>query len=220
MFNWAKRALTLGLFCFGCVAAASAQTNVGNVVVYVTGSDPNTLNLVRQVVSNPIFGKVDGRSSIIAGTFDQAGADLVTRELQNRGLGAQQTLYRTPVQNAAAIPQYQYISAKTIPYAPNTQFQPQPTSITPTNSISTIPVSGTATGGFNLAENRYVTGIPLRSEGLDELFRVRRFIPTAFIANSDRGRYIYAGGYPKRDNAESLKYFLRARGFEARVLYF
>lgn len=52
------------------------------------------------------------------------------------------------------------------------------------------------------------------------LDQVRQFIPSAFVAKSGRGDYIYAGGYTNRDAAESLKHFLRSQGLDARVLYF
>jgi cell division protein FtsN len=49
---------------------------------------------------------------------------------------------------------------------------------------------------------------------------VRQLIPSAFISKSGSGNYVYAGGYPNRDAAESLKHFLRSQGLDARVLYF
>ncbi|MEE3716526.1 hypothetical protein V2H45_07195 [Tumidithrix elongata RA019] len=233
MFNWAKRALTLGLTCLGSfgagvglnIAAATAQSD--NVVVYVNGSDQTTLNLVRQVVSNPIVGSVDGQSSVIAGAFDQASADVVTQQLKSRGLAAQQTLYRTQQQvaNTYTYPtQYQYVASNAIAPCVQQAYTGSTTYTTVSNYGSNYGgntvLTGTETGGFSNGQNRYVAAIPLSSGGTNELLRVRQIIPTAFIAKSNRGSYIYAGGYPNRDSAESLTFFLRSRGIDARVLYF
>ncbi|WP_425214330.1 hypothetical protein [Tumidithrix helvetica] len=203
------------------IAAATAQSD--NVVVYVNGSDQTTLNLVRQVVSNPIVGSVDGQSSVIAGAFDQASADLVTKQLKSRGLAAQQTLYRTQQQvaNTYTYPtQYQYVASNAIAPCVQQAYTGSTTYTTASNYGGNTVLTGTETGGFSNGQNRYVTAIPLSSGGADELMRVRQIIPTAFIAKSDRGSYIYAGGYPNRDSAESLTFFLRSRGINARVLYF
>jgi len=161
--DWAKQAISLAIASWGVwnVAIANANAQLGNVVVYIAGNNPVTLNIARQVVTNPVVASVNGQTSIVAGAFDATTADFVSRELQRRGVAAQQA----------------YISQT---------FQTTPT-------VNTSP---------------YVT-LPSYLP-----------IPTAFVARSGRGNYIYAGGYPNRDAAESLKHFLRSQGLDARVLYF
>ena len=191
--NWAKQAIGLAIASWGFwnVAIANANAQLGNIVVYIAGNNPATLNIARQVVTNPVVASVNGQTSIIAGAFDAPTADFVSRELQRRGVAAQQA----------------YTSQTFQPIQPvsNSPFVTLP-SYLPTNSIE------------NSAQYRYVTAVPLRS--LSTLEQVRQFIPTAFVARSGRGNYIYAGGYPNRDAAESLKHFLRSQGIDARVLYF
>lgn len=43
--------------------------------------------------------------------------------------------------------------------------------------------------------------------------------PQAFLARSGRGDYVNAGSFNSRDYAESRAYLLRAKGFDARVVY-
>ena len=180
----AKQTIISAIASFGFwnLALSEAGAQLGNIVVYMAGNNPVTLNVARQVVTNPVVSLVNGRTAIVAGSFDQT-ADFVTRELQRRGLAAQQT----------------YQSANTSPYVTLPSYLP-------TNSIE------------NSAQYRYVTAVPLRT--ITTLEQVRQFIPNAFVARSGRGNYIYAGGYPNRDAAESLKHFLRSQGLDARVLYF
>ena len=56
-----------------------------------------------------------------------------------------------------------------------------------------------------------------REERLD---RVQEIIPQAFLTDSRRGRYIQAGAFSTRSEAEALSCQLRYRGFDARVVYF
>jgi len=189
----AQQTIILAIASFGfwnfTLSVAHAQT--GNIIVYMAGNNPVTLDVARQVVTNPVVSLVNGRTAIVAGSFNPQTADLVTRELQRRGLAAQQT--------------YQPISqaSNTSPYVTLPSYLP--------TNISNIE---------NSAQYRYVTAIPV-SKGVDgTLVQIRRLIPNAFIAKSYRGDYIYAGGYTNRDAAESLRHFLRSQGLDARVLYF
>ena len=194
IFGWTKKTVSMVLASFGLwnVAIASTYAQARNVIVYVAGDNPVTLNVARQVVTNPVIASINGQTSILAGSFDAATADYVTRELQRRGLAAQQT--------------YQLINQ--ISQTPNTSpFVTLPTYL-PTNSIQ------------NSAQYRYVTAIPMNAGGMVALAQVQQLIPNAFVTKSFRGDYIYAGGYTNRDAAESLKHFLRSQGLAASVLYF
>ncbi|GBO53910.1 hypothetical protein APA_1858 [Pseudanabaena sp. lw0831] len=196
--DWAKQAISLAIASLGFwnVAIANAAAQLGNVVVYIAGNNPVTLDIARQVVTNPVVASVNGQTSIVAGSFDASTADSVTRELQRRGVAAQQA-YQTSQTFQPTQP------ANTSPYVTLPSYLPSNYS---TNSIE------------NSAQYRYVTAVPMRS--MATLDQVRQFIPSAFVAKSGRGDYIYAGGYPNRDAAESLKHFLRSQGLDARVLYF
>jgi hypothetical protein len=197
--DWTKQTISFAIASLGFwnVAISNADAQLGNVVVYIAGNNPVTLNIARQVVTNPVVASVNGQTSIVAGSFDAATADSVTRELQRRGVAAQQA-YQT---SQTFQPNQQ--PANTSPYVTLPSYLPSNSS---TNSIE------------NSAQYRYVTAVPMRS--MATLDQVRQFIPSAFVAKSGRGDYIYAGGYPSRDAAESLKYFLRSQGLDARVLYF
>ncbi len=200
--NWLKRSTTqtvtqtvtlaIASFAFWNMAIASVKAQASPIIVYMAGNNPVTLGVARQVVTNPVVALVNGRTSIVAGAFDAQTADFVTRELQRRGLAAQQT-YQS----------YQQIN--------------QPTSTSP---YVTLPSYLPSTTSENSAQYRYITAIPMSTGGIGALEQVRRLIPNAFIAKSSRGNYIYAGGYANRDAAESLKHFLRSQGLDARVLYF
>ncbi len=194
--SWANKFIGLAIasfvanFGFWNVAIASANAQLGNVVVYVAGNNPVTLNIARQVVTNPVVASVNGKTSIVAGSFNAQTADFVTRELQRRGVAAQQG-YQTSQTSQPA---------NTSPYVTLPSYLPA------TNSIA------------NSAQYRYVAAVPVRS--VATLAQVRQLIPSVFVAKSSRGDYVYAGGYANRDAAESLKHFLRSQGLDARVLYF
>ncbi len=175
------------------MAIGNAEAQVANTLVYILGNNPYTLDLTRQVVTNPAIASVNGRTSIIAGTFDPQTANYVTRELQRRGVAAQQLAQIT---TAVA----------------------QPISSTPVTLTSYLP--NTTNNLDNPSRYRYVTAVPMSAGGMAALAQVQRFVPRAFISKSFRGDYIYAGGYTNRDGAESLRHFLRSQGLDARVLYF
>jgi hypothetical protein len=184
----------IAIFGFGNLTLSEARAQLGNIVVYMAGNNPVTLNVARQVVTNPVVSLVNGRTAIVAGSFDAQTADFVTRELQRRGLAAQQTY-----QNYQPISQ----SGNTSPYVTLPSYLP--------TNISNIG---------NSSQYRYVTAIPMSAGGAGALAQLKRLIPNAFVAKSYRGDYIYAGGYTNRDAAESLRHFLRSQGLDARVLYF
>ena len=195
IFDWTKKTISMVLASFGLwnVAIASTSAQTRNVIVYVAGDNPVTLNVARQVVTNPVIASINGQTSILAGSFDAATADYVTRELQRRGLEAQQT--------------YQLIN--------------QTTNTSPFVTLPTyLPTNNSTTSIQNSAQYRYVTAIPMNAGGMIALAQVQQLIPNAFVTKSFRGDYIYAGGYTNREAAESLKHFLRSQGLAARVLYF
>jgi hypothetical protein len=198
--DWAKKAITAAIASLGLynLAIGDAEAQLGDVVVYIAGNNPVTLGIARQVVTNPVIALVNGRTSIVTGSFDSSTADYVTRELQRRGVAAQQAF-----QSPTTIQPSQSIS--TSPYVTLPNYLPSNTS---TNSIE------------NSSQYRYITAVPTRSGSSSSLAQIRQFIPNAFLAKSSRGDYIYAGGYTNRDAAESLKHFLRSQGIDARVLYF
>ena len=198
IFDWTKKTISMVLASFGLwnVAIASTYAQARNVIVYVAGDNPVTLNVARQVVTNPVIASINGQTSILAGSFDAATADYVTRELQRRGLEAQQT--------------YQLINQIN-----------QTTNTSPFVTLPTyLPTNDSTTSIQNSAQYRYVTAIPMNAGGMIALAQVQQLIPNAFVTKSFRGDYIYAGGYTNRDAAESLKHFLRSQGLAARVLYF
>jgi hypothetical protein len=198
IFGWAKKAIGLAIASLGFwnLMIANANAQLGNVVVYIAGNNPATLNVVRQVVTNPVFASVNGQSSIVAGSFDAPTADYVIKELQRRGVAAQQG----------------YQTSQTLQTAQNFNTSPYVT------LPSYLPSDPSTTSIENSAQYRYVTAVPVRS--ITTLDQVRQLIPSAFISKSGSGNYVYAGGYPNRDAAESLKHFLRSQGLDARVLYF
>ena len=200
----AKQTIISAIASFGFwnLAISTASAQLGNIIVYMAGNNPVTLDVARQVVTNPVVSLVNGRTAIVAGSFNAQTADLVTRELQRRGLAAQQT-YQT-YQN------YQPISQPA-----NTSSYVTLPSYLPTN-ISNIGISNIG----NSSQYRYVTAIPMSTGGAGALAQLQRLIPNAFVTKSYRGDYIYAGGYTNRDAAESLRHFLRSQGLDARVLYF
>ena len=171
--RFTKQTIILAIASFGALHVVIAQANAqaANIIVYVAGDNPVTLNVVRQVVTNPII-------------------------TSRRGLAAQQT-YQT--------------------YQSSNQILNTSPSVT---LPSYLPANTSTTSIENSAQYRYVTAIPMSTGGMGALAQVQRLIPNAFVAKSSRGNYIYAGGYPNRDAAESLKHFLRSQGLDARGLYF
>lgn len=194
--HWAKKTIGLAIISSSCwnVTIANAHAQLGNILVYIAGDNPVTFNIARQVVTNPVVASVNGKTSIVAGSFDAPTANFVTRELQRRGVIAKQG-YQT-----------QTSQTQLISNSPDVALP------------SYLPSNTSATSLENSAQYRYVTAVPVRSA--ETLAQVKQFVSGAFISKSFRGDYIYAGGYPNLDGAESLKHFLRSHGLDARVLYF
>jgi peptidoglycan hydrolase-like protein with peptidoglycan-binding domain len=65
--------------------------------------------------------------------------------------------------------------------------------------------------------NSYVVVVPIRGD--DTLSAVQRYIPRATQRDSKRGKYVDAGAFNNRNDAESHSYYLRAQGLDARVAY-
>ncbi len=68
-----------------------------------------------------------------------------------------------------------------------------------------------------LEQNRYVVVIPIYNG--DTLTRVQRYVSGAFTADSGRGKFVNAGSFADRDDAESISHRLRSQGLDARVAY-
>ena len=68
------------------------------------------------------------------------------------------------------------------------------------------------------SDYRYVVAIPdFRNE---ILLKTRQCVADAFITQADRGKYIQAGAFASRSQAEFLTFILRQHGLDARVVYF
>ncbi len=82
----------------------------------------------------------------------------------------------------------------------------------------TLQALGIELGGNVANRNRpYVVVVPGRdSFGVNQALETT---PQAFLARSGRGEYVNAGSFSSRDYAESRAYLLRAKGFDARVVY-
>lgn len=137
----AKQTIILAIASFGFwnLTLSVVRAQSGKITVYMAGDNPVTLDVARQVVTNPLVSLVNGRTVIVAGSFDAQTANFVTRELQLRGLAAQQT-YQS----------YQPISqsSNTSPYVTLPSYLP--------SNIANIQ---------NLAQYRYVTAIPMSAGG-------------------------------------------------------
>jgi len=94
-----------------------------------------------------------------------------------------------------------------VPLPPQSPIEPISTDITPDVVLLGQPDNAP-----------FVVVIPgSREERLD---RLQQIVPNAFLTDSRRGRYIQAGAFSSRSDAESLSSFLRHQGFDARVVYF
>ncbi len=67
--------------------------------------------------------------------------------------------------------------------------------------------------------NRYVVIVPVGNENTIDRVRAVEGFANAFVANSQRGKYVNAGSFPNRASAESRSYRLRSQGLDARVAY-
>jgi hypothetical protein len=83
----------------------------------------------------------------------------------------------------------------------------RPPTVTPTPPIAIVPPS---VGGS------YVAAVP---GGQATLFQVQRVIPNARLDRAREGSFVNAGSFPTHDGAQSVTSFLRASGFDARVIH-
>lgn len=66
----------------------------------------------------------------------------------------------------------------------------------------------------------YRYGVIVPSNDPAVLGAVQQCVPDAFLTRSRLGTYVNAGAFADRAAAESLSWFLRSRGLDARVVYF
>lgn len=66
-------------------------------------------------------------------------------------------------------------------------------------------------------ESKYIVVVPVKDAQM--IYQVQKYAPQAFVAKSGRRQFVLAGAFPSRNEAESLAYFLRSNGFDARVDY-
>ena len=102
-----------------------------------------------------------------------------------------------------------------------TPLQAQPISFLPCRPLAT-GFSTTQQGEVIVLGRRtdypYVVVVPTGSQ--TTLSAVRQCVPDAFVSRSKLGTYVQAGAFPNRAGAESLSWFLKSRGLDARVVYF
>jgi peptidoglycan hydrolase-like protein with peptidoglycan-binding domain len=67
--------------------------------------------------------------------------------------------------------------------------------------------------------NRSVVVVPIRDSNTLNQVRAVAGFADASLAESSRGKYVYAGAFSNRASAESRSYFLRSQGLDARVAY-
>ncbi len=102
--------------------------------------------------------------------------------------------------------------------------------IFPTPSFPSFPgstASGVDTGGLTRVGlpqlGPYVVAIPADQSDIEKLQQARRVVTGARFASSSRGfrgRFIYAGSYENRSDAEAISLRLRSLGLDSRVEYF
>lgn len=81
------------------------------------------------------------------------------------------------------------------------------------------PETLTALGIPGAEKNRYVVVVPIRDSNTLNQVRAVEGFANASLAESSRGKYVYAGAFSNRASAESRSYFLRSQGLDARVAY-
>ncbi|AFY69766.1 hypothetical protein Pse7367_1475 [Thalassoporum mexicanum PCC 7367] len=194
-------AIAGSVVAYSWAPAAHAQP----YVVYVTPSDLTTLDQVRTIVPDAFRSTVDGTQVIQAGRFNSlALADERLQLLQFSGFTAQRTggVINPPIVNPP-------ITNPPIVNPPITN----PPIVNP--PITNPPITN-PTG-----QGRYITAVPIRGASASfTLQQVRQHFPFAAVTETRRGNYVNAGAYSSRAEAEAWSYFLRARGLDARVLYF
>ncbi len=136
MPDWTKKSIGLAIASLGFwnVAIASANAQLGNTLVYIPGNNPVTLNIARQVVTNPVVASVNGQTAILAGAFDAPTADYVTRELQRRGVAVQQAYQ--PTSSVVTLPSYMPNNTATTSIENSAQYRY--VTAVPMRSVSTL----------------------------------------------------------------------------------
>jgi cell division protein FtsN len=198
-------AIASSFVAYSWASSAQAQT----YTVYVTPSDLSTLELVRTVVPDAFRNVVNGERVIQAGRFNSGELAAERRQLlQFSGFNAQQT----PPGGVPPIGQPPVVQP---PIGQPPIFQPpigQPPVVSPPVVSPPIGDSG---------ELRYIAAVPVNSANAGYTLQlVRQHYPYAEYTETRRGNYISAGAYNNRSDAEAWSYFLRARGLDARVIYF
>lgn len=193
-------AITGAVVAYSWASAAHAQP----YVVYVTPSDLTTLDQVRTVVPDAFRSTIDGARVIQAGRFNSVAlADERLQLLQFSGFSAQRT-------GGVAIDPFPPIDPVNPPIG-------NPPPIDPVNP----PIGNPPPANNPISQGRYVTAVPIRGASANfTLQQVRQHFPFAVVTETRRGNYVNAGAYSSRAEAEAWSYFLRARGLDARVLYF
>ncbi|MDX2230152.1 MAG: SH3 domain-containing protein [Leptolyngbyaceae cyanobacterium bins.349] len=69
---------------------------------------------------------------------------------------------------------------------------------------------------ISVAAGPYVAAIP---GGTSTLSQVRRVVPGAQLDRAREGSFVNAGGFATHDGAQAMTSFLRANGFDARVIF-
>jgi hypothetical protein len=68
----------------------------------------------------------------------------------------------------------------------------------------------------SVAPGPFVAAVP---GGASTLNQVRRYVPGAQLGRAREGAFVNAGGFATHDGAQAMSSFLRANGFDARVIY-
>jgi hypothetical protein len=197
-------AIASSFMAYSWASSAEAQP----YIVYVTPSDLTTLEQVRTVVPDAFRNVVNGERVIQAGWFNN-GAIAAERLqlLRLSGFNAQQTGGTLPPIVQPPVVQPPVVQPPVV--------QPpvvQPPVVQP--PIVSPPIADTG-------ELRYITAVPVNSSNAGYVLQlVQQHFPFAEYTESRRGNYIKAGAYNNRADAEAWSYFLRARGLDARVIYF
>lgn len=148
----------------------------------------NTVKRLQLLEGLPITGEFDG--------VTRARLDAFLREDAARN-GTNPTATTQPATTPTQI------------YNPNPPSRTTPSS--PTAQTSPMPSSST-----NTQLRDYTVVVPF--DGEDMIRAVRGVVPGATVGENRLGRFVNAGSYANRFEAESLSNQLRSRGFDARVV--
>jgi len=213
----------------GLISSLISGVEAQPYVVYVPDSGFGTLQTVRRVAPDAFQAVIQGQPAVQAGAFNSAAnADNLVATLRQSGISAQRIFRNESVTTFPAN------STSTIISYPGTTYPTTSPQALPPAIAQAPPFANQFSGGFTGTnatdasgnpiqpqQFRYISIVPTGPRDSDiKLLQVRRFVPNAFLANSSRGSYIYAGAYNSREGAEALAYYLRSQGLDARVVYF